>query len=95
MKDWQEFWHSPTMEQNRIAFLGRKLEKMERQLDILLKQLNIEIPDEPVSPAMNNVKVLVDQGNMIDAIKIYREQFGGSLAEAKTAVEALTRGNKP
>ena len=95
MDDWKDFWHNTTMDQTRIGFLGRKLERIERKLDLLLKQLNIEIPDEPVSPEMNAVKALVNQGNIIEAIKVYREQFGGSLAEAKTAVEALSRGDKP
>jgi ribosomal protein L7/L12 len=93
MADWQDFWNDH-IDSSRIGFLGRKLERMERKLDILLKQLNIEIPDEPVSPDMNHVKVLIDQGNVIEAIKVYRQQFGGSLAEAKTAVEELARGGK-
>ena len=93
MADWQDFWNDH-IDSSRIGFLGRKIEKMERKLDILLKQLNIEIPDEPVSPDMNNVKVLIDQGNVMEAIKVYRQQFGGSLAEAKTAVEELARGGK-
>jgi hypothetical protein len=75
MDDWQDIWHNTTMDQTRIGFLGRKLERIERKLDILLKQLNIEIPDEPVSPDMHNVKVLIDQGNIIEAIKVYRQQL--------------------
>jgi ribosomal protein L7/L12 len=94
MAEWKDFWNDH-IDSSRIGFLGRKIEKMERKLDLLLKHLNIEIPDEPVSPDMNNVKVLIDQGNIIEAIKIYRQHFGGSLAEAKTAVEALARGDKP
>ena len=93
MADWQDFWND-RYDSSRIGFLGRKLEAMERKMDLLLKQLNIEIPDEPVAPDMHNVKVLIDQGNIIEAIKVYRQQFGGSLAEAKTAVEELARGGK-
>lgn len=93
MADWQDFWNDH-IDSSRIGFLGRKLERIERKLDILLKQLNIEIPDEPVSPDMNEVKILIDQGNLIEAIKEYRQHFGGSLAEAKTAVEELARGGK-
>lgn len=94
MADWQDFW-TDRIDSSRIGFLGRKLEAMERKMDILLKQLNIEIPDEPVSHDMSEVKVLIDKGNVIEAIKVYRQHFGGSLAEAKTAVEELARGDKP
>ena len=38
------------------------------------------------------IKRLVQQGNKIGAIKIYREMTGAGLAEAKTAVEALEAG---
>jgi hypothetical protein len=94
MADWQDFWNDRN-DSSRIGFLGRKLETMERKLDLLLKQLNIQIPDEPVSPKLNEVKALIDQGNLMEAMKAYRMHFGGSLAEAKTAVEALARGEKP
>ncbi len=38
------------------------------------------------------IKRLADGGNKIQAIKLFRETFGGGLKEAKDAVEALERG---
>jgi ribosomal protein L7/L12 len=38
---------------------------------------------------------LVRQGQKIEAIKRYRAQTGAGLAEAKAAVEAIERGEKP
>jgi len=41
------------------------------------------------------ITALVRQGNKIGAIKLYREQTGIGLKEAKDAVEALERGEMP
>lgn len=38
------------------------------------------------------IRQLLDSGNKIQAIKIYREKTGAGLAEAKNAVEALATG---
>lgn len=38
------------------------------------------------------IRGLIDSGNKIGAIKVYRETFGTGLAEAKDAVEAIERG---
>jgi len=92
MADWQDFWQNTTMEQNRINFLGRKLEAMERKLDLLLKELKIDIPEEPESPHLAEVKAFINQGNKIEAIRVYREKFHATLAEAKSAIEDLERG---
>lgn len=43
--------------------------------------------DNPVLEA--RIKSLLGQGKKIDAIKIYREEFGVSLKEAKDAVESM------
>jgi ribosomal protein L7/L12 len=44
---------------------------------------------------MERVKQLAKNRRMIDAIKLYRELTGCGLREAKTAVEALARGETP
>jgi large subunit ribosomal protein L7/L12 len=52
-------------------------------------------PAEPVSSAddfESQVILLVERGQMIAAIKLYRERTGTGLAEAKSAVEALAAG---
>ncbi|QDT48446.1 hypothetical protein Pan258_24880 [Symmachiella dynata] len=43
----------------------------------------------------DRVHQLVAEGNKIEAIKLYREQTGCGLVEAKNAVEALLRGETP
>jgi large subunit ribosomal protein L7/L12 len=47
----------------------------------------------PGPPGQNpEIARLAREGNLIQAIKLYREQTGVGLREAKDAVEALARG---
>lgn len=41
---------------------------------------------------LTEIKRLIDSGNKINAIKLYRETFGTGLKQAKDAVEAIERG---
>jgi hypothetical protein len=41
---------------------------------------------------LGKIKKLLAEGKKIDAVKVYRESFGTSLADAKEAVEKLERG---
>lgn len=43
---------------------------------------------------MAEIKRLIDSGQKIEAIKIFRETFGTGLKEAKDAVEAMERGER-
>ena len=60
----------------RIAYLGRRVSE-------LFKQLGIE------EAPLTEVQTLIAQGRKINAIKLYREQTGVGLREAKEAVDAL------
>ena len=64
--------------------------RLNRKVDLILKRL--EIPYEGVSlqPALQaQIRNLLRAKNKLEAIKIYRAATNASLAEAKTAVEAL------
>src|SRR5215203_1246196 len=41
---------------------------------------------------IGEISQLIQDGNQIQAIKVFRETFGGGLAEAKDAVEGMERG---
>ena len=41
------------------------------------------------------IEALVHAGEKIEAIKIYRQEYGGSLVEAKDAIDAIARGEAP
>ena len=62
-----------------------RLARVERKLDMLLKQAGIDL----AAKADKEAGDLLRAGNKIDAIRVYRELTGASLAEAKAHVEAL------
>ena len=54
-------------------------------------------PQPKAAPAEGGATVasLMQAGRKIEAIKLYREQTGAGLADAKDAVEAMARGEAP
>ena len=51
--------------------------------------------DRPSADLERQVRSLLDQGQKIAAVKLYKDQTGVSLAEAKEAVEAMQPGADP
>jgi hypothetical protein len=64
---------------------GRRLRRLERKLDLILSHLGLD-PNQDVN---SQVVELVKAGQKIPAIKLYREQTGAGLKEAKDYVESL------
>ncbi len=52
-------------------------------------------PETYSQPSLDQVRDLLNSGNKITAIKIYREIYNVGLKEAKDAVEAMERGQSP
>jgi len=75
-------------EQQRIRVLEGALALLERKVDFLMNKLGVAYVDAQ-PPGHAEVIALLQAGEMIPAIKRYRELTGASLAEAKNAVEAL------
>jgi ribosomal protein L7/L12 len=69
------------------AAQDRRLARIERQLSLIMQRLDISEPESPLS----EVIAQLEQGNKIQAIKMYREQTGAGLAEAKSAVELIAK----
>lgn len=63
-------------------------ERVEQKLDLILTHLGIDY----VPPTKAAWQKLADAGQKINAIKAYREEYGGGLAEAKKAVEDYIGG---
>ncbi len=79
----------PTVEQEQIYNLRSQINKMQAQIDFLYKHLNIEfIEDINPSDDPEVIKVL-RTGNVMEAIKLYRERHDAGLAEAKIAVDEM------
>ena len=51
--------------------------------------------DKPTADLKQQVRALLDDGQKIAAVKLYKDQTGVGLAEAKAAVEALEAGGGP
>jgi ribosomal protein L7/L12 len=71
----------------RSASQERRLTRIERQLTLIMERLDIEESGSPMPEVIEQL----DQGNKIKAIKLYREQTGAGLAEAKSAVELMAK----
>ncbi|MGI4789687.1 MAG: hypothetical protein ACRYFS_12645 [Janthinobacterium lividum] len=72
----QRIWPVSTLDAKRLA-------RLERRVSELSARLGIE--EEP----LNEVQELIARGLKINAIKLYREQTGMSLAVSKDAVDAI------
>lgn len=61
-----------------------QLSRIERKLDAIMAVLEIELPPD----GFDDVRELIAQKRTIEAIQVYRERTGASLAEAKAAVDS-------
>jgi ribosomal protein L7/L12 len=73
------------LQQLRSPSLRGRADRVEQKVDAILKHLGIEWKDQ----VSERVKELVRAGKKIEAIKMYREETGAGLKEAKDAVEAF------
>ena len=73
----------------RMGELSRRLAALERKVDFMLTSLKLDYQEPPEPLYMAQVRALVAQRKVIDAIKLYRENTGASLVEAKAFVENM------
>ncbi|WP_020018254.1 hypothetical protein [Promicromonospora sukumoe] len=68
---------------------GKTVERVERKLDLVIKHLGIEGPAaEGISPeALTEIDRCIWSDRRIEAIKLYREETGHDLLEAKEWVD--------
>ena len=79
--------------ETEVQQLRSRVNELEDRLKVLYRHLNLEYNSDPGSDPVLNPKVqdALRKGNLIEAIKIYRELTGVGLAEAKAAVEQTRR----
>ena len=68
-----------------IARTSTGVNRVERKIDALLKHSGMDL----AQVALQEAQTLMKAGRKIEAIRVYRELTGASLAEAKAAVERL------
>ena len=77
-------------QQNRnILELRQRIEKLERTVEFLLQKLNLQYQDTRPVDHYHDLRVLVQQGNKLEAMRLYRERTGVSLNEAKVFIDSL------
>jgi ribosomal protein L7/L12 len=73
----------------RLGEVSRRLAALERKVDFMLTALKLDYQEPPEPPYMAQVRALAAQRKVIDAIKLYRENTGASLVDAKNFVENM------
>lgn len=71
----------------RLEHLEAKVKHLEQTLNLVLRHLHLEVPDETV----NKVRELIRQGKKSEAVQYYYREKGGSLTEAMAAIEKIAR----
>ena len=81
----------PSLEQEELALLRQRVVRLEAQVEFLYRHLNVTF--EADSRAGDDPQVIeaLKSRTLIEAIQIYRRNKGGSLADAKDAVEDMQR----
>ena len=79
--------------ETEVQQLRSRINELEDRLKVLYRHLNLDYNSDPGSDPSLNPKIqdALGKGNLIEAIKVYRELTGVGLAEAKAAVERLAR----
>ena len=74
-----------------VSQLMQRLATLERELAYIYDHLGIDRPAEPAagSPASPRVVQLAQSGDLMRAIKLYRQETGSDLKTAKELVERI------
>jgi len=74
---------------------GRRIAALERKISQLYQRLGQEEPTDVVASEDPRLIELVQAGNEMQAVKLYRELTGAGLAESKQAVDELIDTYRP
>jgi hypothetical protein len=74
--------------ERQTGAIRRDVARIDRKLDVIIKQMNITFDEWAV--LSDRVKELAcDPSRKIEAIKVYREESGAGLRDAKELIEAF------
>lgn len=82
---------------SNITEFEERIARLERTVAYLMEHLNLVENQgfRPRSTVPPEIIDLIQRGNKLEAIKLYREHTGVGLKEAKDAVEDLARQYRP
>ena len=72
-----------------ILQLRQRVSKLERQVAYLLDHLRLQYAEDPHQGVSPEILDLLRQGRKIQAIKLFREETGTGLREAKEFIDSL------
>ncbi len=75
--------------EDELVSLRRRVMDLEAQVEFLYRRLGVTFVPDPSLIDDSKIIEQLKKGNLIEAIKIYRQTYNTGLAEAKKAVEEL------
>jgi ribosomal protein L7/L12 len=70
--------------------IWQRFAEIERKLTKLYEHLGIDMPDAPSADEVSEeVKGLIREDKLVQAVKLHKDQTGISLPEAKDAIDSL------
>jgi ribosomal protein L7/L12 len=78
-----------TVEQQDIALLRREIRRLQAQMDQLYQHLGLTFVENTSANDDPQVVAALRAGNVIEAIKLYREKTGLGLTPAKADVDEM------
>jgi ribosomal protein L7/L12 len=77
--------------ESELIALRQRVAKLERTVEFLLQRFQVVYVDTPDNTAPPEIMELLRDGKKIEAIRVYREQTGVGLKEAKDFIDGLDR----
>jgi ribosomal protein L7/L12 len=78
------------MSNDDISALGQRIRLLEQKIDMIMEHLGLQFDDASVGESIDpGVLEAVKRGNKIEAIRLYRDQTGFGLKEAKDVIDEL------
>lgn len=77
--------------EDEVHVLRMRIIRLETQMAHLFRHLDIAMPEDGEAGEDPRVVALVQQGKMLDAVKLYHEIHSTGLAEAQRSVEDLQK----
>ncbi len=74
---------------HEILELKRRVAELESQIAFLLRNLGLEYPKPSTWEVSPKIMDLVRRGKKIEAIKLFRQETGAGLKDAKEFIESL------
>ncbi len=76
-------------QEDELVSLRRRVSELEAQVEFLYRHLGVTFVPDPSLIDDSKILEQLKKGNLIEAVKLYRQTYNTGLAESKKAVDAL------